>query len=173
MPAIHVDNETLRALLESEAARLSHYSIGFVLPRAANGLPDADLAGSGTLVTIDDIFGILTANHVIELLIDNKYVGLILPTASKELHNLSFKSVDFVRRVSFCAQGAAENGPDLGKLVPPPDVLSTLRARQSFYNLSNRRGRMLQKPDALQNGLWILSGIAGEWVGDALVSKKR
>ena len=46
MPAVEMDNATVRGLLESEVSRLSDYSVGFVLPTATNGLLDASLACS-------------------------------------------------------------------------------------------------------------------------------
>lgn len=160
-----IDQATLRKLLGAAVSTLSNYSIGFVLPTAANGLLDASLGGSGTLVTIDDFQGILTANHVIELLRKNEDVGLILPTAHKELQHISFKSSDF-SQLSFCPNGEPVNGPDLGVLVPPPDVLSTLRARKSFYNLSKRQVEMLETPKPVEYGLWVLSGFPGELTSD-------
>jgi hypothetical protein len=156
VPGVEIDKVALRALLESEVAGLSDYSIGFVLPTANNGSLDATLGGSGTLVTIDEFNGILTASHVIRLLRTNRHVGLVLPAAGKELHNVTFKSDDF-SQVSFCPHGEPVNGPDLGILVPPPDVLATLRAKKSFYNISKRQERMLERPEPLEHGLWVLS----------------
>jgi hypothetical protein len=126
---------------------------------------DATLGGSGTLVTIDEVQGILSANHVIKLLRTNRDVGLVLPTASEELHHVSLRSSDF-SDYSFCPEGKAENGPDLGLLVPPPDVLATLQARKSFYNISKRQDRMVEAPEPIERGLWVLSGFAGEQTGD-------
>jgi hypothetical protein len=59
-----IDNVELRKLIEPEIARLNDWSIGFVLPSVENKVIDASLGGSGTLVKIDEIQGILTANHV-------------------------------------------------------------------------------------------------------------
>jgi hypothetical protein len=162
---MEINQRVLRGLVDSEVPNLSDYSIGFVLPKMENGSPDARLGGSGTLVMIDEIYGILTASHVIKLLKTSEYTGLVLPTVVRELHNLSFKTDD-CSCISFCPQGAPVNGPDIGILIPPPDALVTLQARKSFYNLSKRQQRMLEKPEPLGDGFWILSGFAGEWSGD-------
>src|SRR5215467_13768282 len=167
MPAVEMDNATVRGLLESAVSRLSDYSVGFVLPTATNGLLDASLGGSGTLVMIDEVQGILTACHVVKLLRTNKDVGLVLPIANKQPHHISFRSSDFSRH-SFCPQGEAANGPDLALLVPPPDVLATLQARKSFYNMSKRQERMLETPEPIEHGLWVLSGFAGERTGEGV-----
>jgi hypothetical protein len=165
MPAVELNNTMVREMLGSAVPMLSDYSIGFVLPTATNGALDATLGGSGTLVTIDEVQGILSANHVIKLLRTNRDVGLVLPTASEELHHVSLRSSDF-SDYSFCPEGKAENGPDLGLLVPPPDVLATLQARKSFYNISKRQDRMVEAPEPIERGLWVLSGFAGEQTGD-------
>jgi len=98
-----MDNAVVRELLGSAVPTALDYSIGFVLPTATNGVLDATLGGSGTLVTLMSQ-GILTANHVIKLLRTNKDVGLVLPTASKELHHVSFRSSDF-SDYSFLSEG--------------------------------------------------------------------
>lgn len=170
MPAVEMSSATVRKLLESAVSTLSDYSVGFVLPTATDGVLDASLGGSGALVMMDAVQGILTACHVIKLLRTNKDVGLILPTANKELHHLSFRSSDFSHH-SFCPPGEAENGPDLGVLIPPPDVLATLQAKKSFYNMSKRQARMLETPEPIEHGLWVLSGFAGERTSDGVAEQ--
>jgi hypothetical protein len=167
MPIIEVDETTLRGLLESEVPTLSHYSIGFVLPTATNGQLDANLGGSGTLVTIDSVHGILTARHVIEVLRKNKNTALVLPSSAKELHHVPLR-IEFCSDLSFGNPGEESNGPDLAMLIPPPDVLETLRAKKSFYDMSKRQERMLKKPEPLEHGRWVLSGFAGEWTDNGL-----
>ena len=155
-----------RALLESAVPTLSDFSIGFALPSAKDGSIDACLGGSGTLVTIDAVQGILTANHVIERLRKNRFVGLILPTRFEpKIHHLSLE-MQHCSHVSFAFQGQEADWPDFGLLIPPPSVLSALKARKSFYNLSNRQERMLGKPPAVDHGFWVLSGLAAEWTND-------
>jgi hypothetical protein len=76
-----IDDAELRRLLEPEVARLNDFSIGLALPSEEKSAIDASLGGSGTLVTIDEVQGILTASHVIERLEKNTHVGLILTEA--------------------------------------------------------------------------------------------
>jgi hypothetical protein len=170
MPATEVNKDAIRPLLEAEALRVSAYTVGFVLPTTAKGLLDARLGGSGTLVAVDDVEGILTADHVIKLLKTSRYTGLVLPTAAKELHNISFET-DAGFSLSFGPAGAPDLGPDVGIVVPPPEILSTLKARKSFYNLSMRRERILERPQPVEYGIWMLSGFAGEWTGDGLAEQ--
>jgi hypothetical protein len=160
-----IDNVELRKLIEPEIARLNDWSIGFVLPSVENKVIDASLGGSGTLVKIDEIQGILTANHVVERLKKNEDVGLIL-TEEGTLHHLGFKIQD-CSRIALASQEEAPKGPDVSLLLPPPHVLSVLSARKSFYNLSMRRERVLHRTPPLEHGLWLLSGFAGEWTQEA------
>jgi hypothetical protein len=158
-----VDRDEFRALLESAVPALSIYSIGFALPTVERGTISASLGGSGTLVTIDKVPGILTANHVIELLGKRQSVGLIVP--SSEIHNVSL-NMEVCSCIAFACRGEVSDGPDLGLLIPPHDIVSTLEAKMSFYNLSTRQIRMLETPPPNDEGFWVLSGYAGEWTSD-------
>jgi hypothetical protein len=126
------------------------------------------LGGSGTLVSVDDVEGILTAKHVLSSLKRAQHVGLVVPYGFKsELHHLA---VDMKLCSEFALPAAGEpleTGPDLAILVPPPDVIGTLRAKKSFYNLARRQRDMFEKPQPLDRGFWVLSGSAAEWASDA------
>lgn len=52
------------------------YMIGFVLLSAQGNIEIAESAGSGTLVTINGVKGILTAAHVVEKISKQQEVGL-------------------------------------------------------------------------------------------------
>lgn len=160
-----ISKSAFRALLESAVLTLNDYSIGFVLPKTGRDVLDAELGGSGTLVSIDEVHGILTARHVIEHLRKSDQIGLVLPSPGTNPYNNVFRT-DECSDLSFCCQGWPADGPDLGILIPSPPVLSSLRAKKSFYNLSKRQERMLHKPERLEHGFWVLSGFAGEWTGD-------
>ena len=165
---MQIDKASYRALVEAAVQTLSTFSIGFAIPtKAPHGEIDAVSGGSGTLVAIEKFQGILTASHVIRELRKHESVGLILVSPIKtELHNLSFK-MEMARDYSFSPQGDVSDGPDIGFLVPPPDVLGALNARMSFFNLSIRRTSMLERPQPIENGFWILSGIVGERTSDS------
>jgi hypothetical protein len=160
-----ISKQEFRALGESAVPALDAHVIGFVLPKLEANALDASLGGSGTLVTVDDIHGILTARHVIESLEKSKHVGLVLAGPTQQLHNILI-SMDHCQRVELVCQGQPSDGPDLGFLTLPPDTVGTLKAKKSFYNLSLRRERMLDKPPPLGDGFWVLSGFGGEWTGD-------
>jgi hypothetical protein len=161
-----IDDATYRKLVKLALSTLSHYFVGFALPTTKDKQLDAHLGGSGTLVSIGNIQGILTAEHVINLLKEKQVVGLILPShAERDLHRPIFNMEESAYFV-LPDRGEPSKGPDLGLLIPPPQILETLRARKSFYNLSKRRDSALTRRSPLDHGVWVLSGIANEWVAD-------
>jgi hypothetical protein len=151
-----------RSLMESEAKFLSNYSVGFVTP---SGGDDYGIGGSGTLVSIDNVKGILTAAHVVEhLRAHADDIGLVLPIPG--LPHRPKMHLDHCRVVAIGPGSTESSGPDIAFIQPPLDLLGTLAARQSFYNLSKRTGRMLSEPINTELGWWLLSGFAGEWTTD-------
>lgn len=164
-----ISDEQLRALLSSEVPMLGNFLVGFALPRAEGETLDALPGGSGTLVSIDGIEGVLTAKHVLSSLDRNKIAGLVLPSPGPpKLHHISFR-MEHTSRLTLPTMGEpTSSGPDLALLIPPPDVLSTLRAKKSFYNLAKRRTKMLEAPSPLDHGIWALSGFSGEWTSDSV-----
>lgn len=159
--------EAMRALLKAEEATLSDYATGFVLlePTPA-GVPRAQLGGSGTLITVDNFEGILTASHVLELLDESSYVGLILPSQLEPSAHNVLLDIKHCRRFDFPPDGRWSLRPDMAFIVPPYDTLSTLKSKKVFYNLSKRRADMLERPPAVDDGVWILSGYSEEWTSD-------
>ena len=162
-----LDTAEFRVLLESATSTISDFSIGFVLPVDSPQGKDGILGGSGTLVTIGKLHGILTARHVVERLNRSSEVGLILPSRfSPAVHQLVFKIAE-CQCFTFNGRGDESEGPDLALLLPPEGTLSSLRAKKSFYNISKREARMRNNAPFLDRGFWILEGIAGEWTTDA------
>ncbi len=162
MQKIELDQGAFLSLLEAEAEQLSHYSVGFVIPRSEGDTVVGILGGSGTLVSIDDVEGVLTAEHVVRLLQNRGLAGAILSKHPQEIECV-FKLSD-CRDFSYSAKpNCPAGGPDLSFLMLPPDVTATLRARKSFYNLSKRCDPMLEHPPSREIGFWAINGIAEEW----------
>lgn len=156
--------EIPQELFEEIKGKLSHYVVGFVRIRENESFEDADLIGSGTLVESDGVYGILTANHVIEALTETGVIGLILSSVlfpAEHRYTLRvghLKMVPVVRRPTYCES----EGPDLGVVVLPSTYLGTIKARKSFYNLSSSRDEILTTPLANNIGIWFLCGSPSE-----------
>jgi hypothetical protein len=157
--------------LEEASREISYYTVGFVKLHENTTPIDAQLAGSGTLVEIDGIHAILTADHVIESLPQQGEVGLILATLPPaQLHRVTIP-MEFVEKLRVARGPSESDGPDLAIFILPQSQLGMIRAIKSFYNLSKRRDRILENRPPIDIGVWVLSGIAHEWTMDAPLEK--
>jgi len=145
---------------------ISDYAVGFAKLSGNGTAEDADLGGSGTLVTAGGHHAILTADHVLDNLPSRGELGLILPTRFvPRLHRAVIKA-ELARRVTIGDASYDSNGPDLGLLVLPQADVLKLEATKTFYNLDKRRDRMLSAPPTLDMGGWIVCGMVAEWTSD-------
>lgn len=149
-------------LREEIAKDISDFMVGFAKLCNTDFEQDAELGGSGTLVQIDDVYGILTAYHVLKKLPDTGDIGLILPRRSQpQLHAPTIKG-EVVQKVKVAYGENADEGPDIGFLLLPSEVAGWLKAIKSFYNLSRRREKVLTSPHDYRDGVWFLCGFAAE-----------
>lgn len=133
--------ESLNSAADTEAQnRIAAFSIGFLKLSISNGEEDAVSAGSGTLVTIGSVSGILTAAHVLDGLPDNEMIGLVrFPVLGSVVQNLKF-DISYAQKISIGSAPFTDKGPDLGFLKLPSDVVGSLKARGNiFFNLDKRR----------------------------------
>jgi hypothetical protein len=157
-----LDRQQLDTLLERAQERLFSYGVGFVKVGATPGA-EPILAGSGTLVVIGGVCGILTADHVLENLPPTGRVGLTFGRYPQgPVHRFTI-AMDVASRFIIAKASGNESGPDLGFLALPPDAVSALKARASFYEVVSRRTRMLSSPPAIESGGWIILGVVDEW----------
>ncbi len=143
---------------EAAGKEIVDFTVGLVSVTEGNAEtdPEADLAGSGTLVDLNGTCGILTAWHVLRHLA-NKTVGLVIVTRfERQLHRFVLERED-VHLLKIASGTAEAEGPDLGLLVLSPPAVVSLKAWKSFYNVSRRRESILSNPPRLEDGLWCLS----------------
>ncbi len=164
----HIDKATYLNLVGAAAELLAPYFIGFVNFPEKNGQVDAEIGGSGTLVSIGDTKGVLTAGHVICSIMKNEEVGIVCP--SKAHQRITFET-QYCMPIELLGDEGSK-GPDLGFLVLPPNITSALKATMSFYNLTKHADRMLNKPPPLDNGFWGIAGFAHEHTIDAETAPK-
>lgn len=153
--------EVPRGLIEEVSTDILNFLIGFVRVRSTPTGQDAELAGSGTLIQIDNTYGILTAHHVMEHLPRTGEIGLILATSFEAKVNRPTIKGEVIRWVKIARGHVDSEGPDLGLLLLPPAEVGWLKAIKSFYNLSLRREKLLSNPPNCNEGLWFLCGFAG------------
>jgi hypothetical protein len=166
----HITGAEFRALFEPLASVIAASQVGFALVSIVGNAEDATLGGSGTLVTIDDYMGILTADHVVRNFFKHKEkgaVGLILAQhgeglTHKLLINPKPEECIVFRRLPYSAEG-----PDLAFVPLDHETIGAVKPKKTLYNLTKRRERMLSNPPATEMGAWLISGMAHEWTKDA------
>ncbi|MGB8991725.1 MAG: hypothetical protein WCD80_06685 [Desulfobaccales bacterium] len=132
------------------------YSTGLIkVTKASNMGESVLLIGSGTFVTFSNIFGIITASHVVDLLKGQYSLGLIL---SEHEHNYSIKS-DYLEVIPVANCQVESDGPDLAIIILPFSELGTIKARKSFHNLDIKRDRICANPPEFDKGVWALCGV--------------
>lgn len=163
------DTETAvvaRHLLETASNELADYAAGFAILEGKGPITDAVLGGSGTLVTVGSRYAVLTADHVLENLPNSGEVGLILPTRFQaKLHKVVI-DMALAHKIRIARGQVESEGPDLGALILPETVASTIKSTKSFYNLTRRQQASSGLP-AIDLGVWLLCGMAHEWTSDS------
>jgi hypothetical protein len=150
-------------LISKETA---HFTIGFAGLTAS----DATAAGSGSVVTVGSLHGILTAAHVIEALPRKGPVGIVTyqeKPARYEKPTITMEDTEHV-----VVRGTvASKGPDIGFLRIPPRDIGWIAAKNSFYNLSKRRDDVLARKAASRSHTDALTGLIHEMTKDAPTDK--
>jgi hypothetical protein len=107
-------------------------------------LLDGAVCGTGTLVTVDGIHGILTAAHVAEVLEGSKSAAKRRSSLGTVLDHRGSKLIDEPVKHFDCFATSPEEGqwgpfgPDLAlvRLPSPSNLLSSLQAKKSFWDLT-------------------------------------
>jgi hypothetical protein len=143
---------------------VNSFSTGLIqIAHRNQGQVNATLMGSGTFVSIQGSYGILTAHHVTELLENGDSLGLILiPNAHRIIIDFQYFQVIKIVR------GSVESeGPDLSFISLPVSKASEIKPYKTFYNLSADREMMLKDPPDVRDGIWYICGIPNERTSDA------
>ena len=114
--------------------------------------------GSGTLVQYNDIFGVLTARHVVELFQNYDSIGLVL-------HKREHRFLIETRHLDLIASETGiteESGPDIAFVRLPKSKVGTIKATCSFVNLGVNKEKVLNSLYVHDKGLWCLFGFPEE-----------
>ncbi len=134
------------------------FSVGFATIRAGDRGEDAVLGGSGTLVRIGKMYGVLTADHVLEYLPADQDIGLVISMGSEPLVHRFTLAKGAVSRLRVGHGHNTREGPDIGLLLISTFDAGRLGARKSFFNLSRRCHEILHNPPGRTDGLWVVCG---------------
>lgn len=162
-------------LIDDIVEPIKYYSTPLLLKnKGSNGEEDIRLIGSGTFASILNIFGIITAAHVVEILIKEKSIarpyslGLIIKDYK---HNYSIPS-NYLELIKIAKGQIDSDGPDLGFIVLPNSEVGTIKATKNFHNLDKNRERILATPPKFNAGPWAICGVPDEKTIDELSEEK-
>jgi hypothetical protein len=148
------------------ARDLSAFTVGFATLHVHDRTEDAIAAGSGTLVTIGSIAGILTAAHVLQNLPNRGEVALLLFPGNERRLQKQTIDMALADKVMLAAATSGSSGPDLGFLRLPEVNIKNLRATNSFFNISDKRDGVARGQPRTTYTDAVL-GVVEEWTKDA------
>ena len=158
-----MEKHEVEPVLEKVSAGIADFIVGFALIRVHDGLADADPAGSGTLVTVGSVDGILTAAHVLRNLPDHGEVGIVRFNRTSRFAQKLTIDMEQAEKLTIAADVFGSEGPDLGFLRLSPEDVGTLKARISFFNLGKRQDSVLAGDLPALPYFDGISGMIAEW----------
>ena len=150
-----VGDGTLSYEEEAEAGRAANeFSVSLISS-------ENKLIGSATLVSIGNIHGLLTADHVWHHLKGGHHFCMVLGSQLLQRFEYPFGECRAII-VGKYSPDHAEQGPDLTFIrLDHPLKLETIKARQSFYPLDAEKGEVF-KGIQYNRSAWLVWGAPGE-----------
>ena len=131
------------------------------------GKGNATLIGSGTLVSIGEINGILTAHHIARELSLHDALGL---TLIEDVQNIIIP-YQHLRIIDIAIPQKDSIGPDLSYIIIPDPYLNNIKAYKSFYPILVDKERILKYPQENRQDLWFVCGTIGERTKEEIPQK--
>jgi hypothetical protein len=159
--------------IEKVGQEIADFSIGFLNLSVHDREEQAEPAGSGALVTVGSVHGILTAAHVLRKLPANGKVGIVRftrsPTVQKQTIDMTLNEKLLIGEDY--PDDDIPRSPDIGFLRLAPDQVATLNATNIFFNLSKREESVLGNEHPGQEYFEGVSGVVAEWTIDHQVGE--
>ena len=161
-----MDKHEFSLVLEKVGAEIADFTVGFAILRTRGSTQDADPVGSGSLVTVGSVHGILTAAHVLINLPDQGEVGLVrFPRVQSFAQKVTI-DMGQTEKLTIAADAFGPEGPDLGFLRLSPKDAGALKARNVFFNLGMRQKSVLADDQPDPPYFDGISGMIAEWTTD-------
>jgi hypothetical protein len=149
-------SEMPQALINEIAQSLQRSTVALIkIFVGDNGQNNATHIGSGTLISIGEIYGILTAQHVINELSNGCHLGLTIGREGQEV-NFSIPKT-YLNIIDVGIPKEEEYGPDLSFVFIPPVHVSTIKATKYFFPILIDQERAL-KDSTPKEGVWCICG---------------
>ncbi|MGL5168979.1 MAG: hypothetical protein ACRC9K_24120 [Afipia sp.] len=146
---------------EEIGREIANFTIGFAKLVVENKHEDAIGAGSGTLVVLGKVYGIVTAAHVLDALPDYGPVGLVRYQGDMQ-HEKQTLDMAATTKLVIPAEEFGLNGPDLGFLRIPEQNIGWLKAILSFYNLRRYRDEFIAQSLPAGATVYAVAGMIDE-----------
>lgn len=170
--ATEKDPENIDSLIQEAGLRIRDCNIGFVLLKGTPTEEDASIGGSGTLVSVEKVTGIVTAGHVLRHLPTSGDVGFARCTDSGEIQKHTI-DINLTERLTVWDGIESPSGPDIGFLRLPDQAVGTFMARHTILNLEKRRDRLLASDFAKGPHFDGVFGFLAEWTVDNTEASER
>jgi hypothetical protein len=141
---------------------ISYFTIGFATLSVQGHVEDAVCAGSGTLVTVGSLYGILTAAHVLGNLPTKGQVGLVTHADDPSRFQKQIIMMEHTDSVIMRGKAFDQKGPDLGFLRLPQQSIGWIAAKNSFYNLRKHRDDVLAGKEPTKSHVDSVTGMIHE-----------
>ena len=138
---------------------LHSYSTGLIKITFRPGAGEAaGLIGSGTFVSCNGCFGVLTVHHVSSLINEPCEIGFTLVEGAHRV------SVDrqLVQVLDIARPRVLGYGPDLSFIRIPTATASSISHYKHFYSLDCDRDEMLSTPPPPDSCVWFVCGVPDE-----------
>ncbi|HEX9911989.1 MAG TPA: hypothetical protein VGB01_01945 [candidate division Zixibacteria bacterium] len=152
--------ELSEKLIDEIIGEIKPYVISLVGLNDCPSGEEVQLLGSGTLIKIEDEYGILTAQHVIPPLRKFKKLGLNLGTFVHERPQIDTNLLQIVENGTRAADSI---GPDLAVIILPEYITGMIKPKKPFWNISYNAKNVLSKIIDPEIGLCFVCGVVGEW----------
>jgi hypothetical protein len=134
---------TIGAQIARSREIIRQYSVGFIGVDDASVEQPSRSLGSGTLMQLAGVHGVLTAAHVAELLPRQERIG-ILRFRDGLMESLVFPTTH-LDVLMIGGGNSGEHGPDIAFVKLPPEAQATLQATNVFFSPDAHGERMLQR----------------------------
>lgn len=150
------------SIIDSVCDHISQFTVGLDRINQDKNGEHLQLVGTGTLVILNGLHCILTADHVLSDtgLRHADQLGLLTSFSGKvqrytfDQHYLGIHTI---------ARGRDHSkGPDIGLIILPQADIGHLKSEKTFFNISKRRDRFSRRFIAKEQGFWFTCGIIGE-----------
>jgi hypothetical protein len=123
---------------------------------------DVQHAGSGTLIAINGVFGIITAGHVVERL-EEFEIWALSSFNSFNGHSRMYHFTKTDKTIRLGDDYRNTDGPDIGFIRLPDDIVSQSQNEMTFYNITSRyKAARSQSGKPNKLNIRAIAGVIGE-----------